>query len=162
MIELDAAAHTNDNFVGLISVTCGGTLRVTNTAGILTNGAKFKLFTAAAYSGLFDAFEAANPGSGLKWNLNELAVDGTLRVVSVPSPPPTITSAILSGKNLNISALGGVAYDPCYLLTSTNIAQPLANWTRLATNQFDADGTVNFTNLTVHAEARCFFGLATD
>jgi fibronectin-binding autotransporter adhesin len=162
VMELDAAAGTNDNFLGLTSVTYGGTLRVTNTAGILTNGAKFKVFTAGVYSGAFDALEAPNPGPALKWNANELGVDGTLRVVSVASPPPTITTVALSGNNLTVSASGGVAYDPCYLLTSTNVAQALATWARLATNQFDGNGKVNFTNAIVRGEARRFFRLATD
>ena len=33
-----------------------------------------------------------------------------------------------------------------YLLTSTNLAAPVTNWTRLLTNQFDGNGNFNFTN----------------
>jgi hypothetical protein len=33
------------------------------------------------------------------------------------------------------------------VLTSTNLALPLSNWTRLFTNEFDGDGNFNFTNV---------------
>ena len=33
-----------------------------------------------------------------------------------------------------------------YLLGSTNLLTPLANWTRLLTNQFDPGGNFDFTN----------------
>jgi hypothetical protein len=35
---------------------------------------------------------------------------------------------------------------PFYVLTTTNVATPLSNWTRLLTNQFNAVGGFNFTN----------------
>jgi polygalacturonase len=40
----------------------------------------------------------------------------------------------------------GVTNGTHYVLTSTNIALPLTNWTRLVTNQFDGSGNFNFTN----------------
>jgi fibronectin-binding autotransporter adhesin len=162
VVELEAVAGTNDNFSGLTSVTYGGTLRLSNLAGVLTNGTKFKLFTAGNYSGAFDGLEAASPGPGLKWNTSQINVDGTLRVVAAPSPPATITRVEIAGTSLIISASGGIAYDSSYLLSSTNVAQPLANWVRIATNRFNSDGTVNLTNPIVRGEPRRYFRLATD
>ena len=41
---------------------------------------------------------------------------------------------------------GGVNGWPYYLLASTNLALPPAQWTRIATNQFDTSGNFIFTN----------------
>jgi T5SS/PEP-CTERM-associated repeat protein len=162
VMELDAVAGTNDNFSGMTNITYGGTLRLTNVAGVLRNGSEFKLFTAANYSGAFDALKAPDLRPGLKWNTNQLGVDGTLRVVAAHSPPTTITKVALTGNTLVISASGGIAYDPCYLLTSTNVADPLANWIRLATNRFDSDGKISLTNAIAVGEPQRYFRLATD
>jgi hypothetical protein len=159
---LDAADGTNDSFSGLTSVTYGGTLRVSNVAGVLTNGSKFKLFTAANYSNAFDALDAPNLGPGLKWNISQLTVDGTLRVVSTPSPAPKITRTVLTSNNLIISGSGGIAFDSCYLLTATNVAQPVAEWVRAATNRFDSGGNVNLTNPVLQSERGRYFRLAVD
>lgn len=52
----------------------------------------------------------------------------------------------VSGGNLVLSGTGGVTNGNYYVLTSTNLAAPLTNWTRLVTNQFDGSGNFNFTN----------------
>jgi fibronectin-binding autotransporter adhesin len=162
VMELDAAAGTNDCIVGLTSVIYGGTLQVANTAGILTNGSRFGLFTAGSYSGSFSSLAAPSPGPGLKWNTSQLNVDGTLRVVPQISPAPAITQATLASGGLVLSADGGVAYDPCYLLTSTNLSAASANWLRIATNFFDSQGRLSLTNTIVSTEGRRFFRLAVD
>jgi glucuronoarabinoxylan endo-1,4-beta-xylanase len=64
-----------------------------------------------------------------------------------PVPHPTFTGAQLSGANLIFTGTGGVATLNFYVLTSTNIALPLANWTRLATNQFNVSGNFGVTNV---------------
>lgn len=45
------------------------------------------------------------------------------------------------------SGTGGVANATYYLLVTTNLGTPLTNWLRLLTNQFDASGNFNFTNV---------------
>ena len=45
---------------------------------------------------------------------------------------------------LLISATNGPANGTCYLLSSTNLALPLSQWTRVLTNTFGSDGS--FTN----------------
>ncbi len=40
----------------------------------------------------------------------------------------------------------GTNNGPYYVLSSTNVALPLSNWTRLQTNSFDANGNFSFTN----------------
>jgi hypothetical protein len=98
----------------------------------------------------------------LKWNISQLTVDGTLRVVSTPSPAPKITRTVLTSNNLIISGSGGIAFDSCYLLTATNVAQPVAEWVRAATNRFDSGGNVNLTNPVLQSERGRYFRLAVD
>jgi autotransporter-associated beta strand protein len=63
-----------------------------------------------------------------------------------PSTPPAIGSINLSGGNLIVSGSGGPTNGTYYVLTTTNVALPVNNWTRIATNPFTATGTFIFTN----------------
>jgi len=63
-----------------------------------------------------------------------------------PTTPPRITSARPTGANLILRGTNGVPGATYYVLSNTNLALPLANWTRVATNQFDAAGGFAFTN----------------
>jgi hypothetical protein len=62
------------------------------------------------------------------------------------TPPPLITAFKISGGNLVVTGTNGTAGANYSVLTSTNLALPLANWTAIATNQFGPGGAVNFTN----------------
>jgi autotransporter-associated beta strand protein len=103
-VELNPATPTNDMVVGLSSVTYGGTLLITNVSSVLlTNGATFKLFDAAARSGSFDNVVSRTPNQIVTWDTSRLPVDGTITVVqSISTQPPNIT-AIPSGGVLAIS-----------------------------------------------------------
>jgi hypothetical protein len=52
----------------------------------------------------------------------------------------------LAGGGLVFKGGAGVANANFYLLGSTNLATPLAGWTRLLTNQFDGNGNFSLTN----------------
>ena len=91
-MELNAAAGTNDLVRELTSIAYGGTLYLSNLAGIITASHTFKLFSANIYRGAFAALSPASPGPGLGWNTNTLVTDGTLRVVS--TSPIVLTSTI--------------------------------------------------------------------
>ena len=164
VFELNHGASTNDNITGVLTnVTYGGTLSVTNLSGTPTNGTFFKLFSASNYAGAFANFIADPPAPGLRWNLNRLSVDGVLRVVPAQSDSPVINSTtMLDATNLVISAAQGLAYDPVYLLSTTNLAAPLANWDCIATNRFDSSGNASFTNSINPDEPMRYFRLSVD
>ncbi|MEJ0090117.1 MAG: hypothetical protein WDM80_10280 [Limisphaerales bacterium] len=147
------AAINKTNFTSLLiasNLAYGGTLTLSNLGPALAYGDIIKLFSASNYSGAFSGIVPATPGPGLFWNTNMLFVDGTIFVTSTnpaQMTPPRITSFQLLGGNFTIAGTNGNAPGTLfYMLASTNLALPFANWTIIATNQFGAGGGFNFTN----------------
>jgi hypothetical protein len=72
-----------------------------------------------------------------------------LMITGVPSPTngkgTSFTGVSLQAAtgSLVISGTNGLANDVYYVLTSTNLALPIADWTTIATNTFDANGHFN-------------------
>jgi autotransporter-associated beta strand protein len=157
VMELNKATGTNDVLRGAATISYGGTLRLVNLGSPVVAGDSFKLFYATAYSGTFTNISPAIPALNLAWNTNTLAIDGTLRISSAPTPQPQITTIALSGANSVLSGTNGVPDWPYYLVSTTNIAAPIATWTRMATNQFDASGAFAITNPINPATPRQFF-----
>jgi PKD repeat protein len=75
----------------------------------------------------------------------------------VVSSTPTISTVTKSGGNLVMGGTGGPAGTQYRILTSTNLASPLASWTPVATNTFLPDGSYLYTNST--AQQAAFFRL---
>jgi hypothetical protein len=143
VMKLDQTSGTNDVLSVGGTLTYGGTLNVTNLSGTLAAGNSFKLFNASTYAGSFNTTNLPVLGSGLVWNTSALA-NGILNVVSKPAPH--ITGFSLSGTNFVFSGTNGWANGTYELLTSTNLALALTNWTAIATNAFDSNGQFNLTN----------------
>jgi hypothetical protein len=123
----------------------GGALAVTNTGGsAFTAGDSFKLFSAAGCAGTFSSVSLPALNPGLFWSTSRLTVDGTLGVVS--SNAPAITSVGISDSSLVLNGTGGTPNWPYTILSSTNLALTLAQWTATATNFFDATGNFTWTN----------------
>ena len=146
IFEISKSPLTNDavNISG--ALTNGGTLIVTNLSpNVLAAGDNFKLFSAGSYNGVFAVVNLPALGAGLAWNTNALNTNGLLTVVSVV--PPRFGSASLAGSSLVFTITNGTPAAGCYVLSSTNLLLPLTNWTRLATNVFDANGAFSYTNV---------------
>ena len=60
-MEIDAAAGTNDQVLGVTTLTYGGTLVLTNIAGLPAKDTVYKLFTAGTYSGAFTSIVLSQP-----------------------------------------------------------------------------------------------------
>ncbi|MFZ0827369.1 MAG: hypothetical protein WAO02_08085 [Verrucomicrobiia bacterium] len=144
---------------GISSVAYGGTLQLNNLGGTYGSGQSYSLFQSTSYSGAFDNLIPATPGAGLRWDTNQLNIDGTLRIFSIPTPPPAFSSVAQTGGNLVVTATAGIPYDPCYLFTSTNLATPLSDWTCVTTNYFDVTGATSFTNAIPSDEPARFYQL---
>jgi T5SS/PEP-CTERM-associated repeat protein len=147
------------NIQGVTNVTYGGTLQLTNLGGSYASGQSYQLFSATQYNGAFSNLVPATPGNGLRWDTWQLNVNGTLRIFSTNTPPPVVSSVALAGTNLTMTTSAGISYDPCYLLTSTNLATPLSGWSCAATNYFDVNGTTSFTNTISPDEPARYFQL---
>jgi autotransporter-associated beta strand protein len=126
------------------NITCGGTLTVSNLGPALAEGNSFKLFNAAGYFGAFTNLVLPALPVGLGWNTNSINTNGVLSVVVTATP--LIGAVSIAGGGLVFKGGAGVANANFYLLGSTNLATPLAGWTRLLTNQFDGDGNFSLTN----------------
>jgi hypothetical protein len=145
IFEISHSPLTNDMARVFGAIINGGTLIASNiSSASLTNGDSFKLFSAGSYRGAFAKLILSSLPAGFGWNTNALNTNGRLSVVVIAKP--VITSASLSAGGLAFTGMGGVANANFYLLSSTNLAMPVSNWTRLRTNQFDASGNFNFTN----------------
>ena len=132
-------------------LTLGGTLNISNSGG----------FGPGTYT-LFNYGGALSVGT---LTLGTTPADYTYTIdtsvqgqVNLIASLPRIGNILATPNGLVMSGSGGVTNGSYYLLTSTNIAKPLSNWTRLLTNQFDDNGNFNFTNA-IGTNAQSFYRL---
>jgi hypothetical protein len=126
----DPAANFNSssNYTWVIATAPGG---ITNFAAN-----KFNVDTSAFINALAGGkFSVATNGNSL-----------LLMFTSAP-PPPVFGGIVFDGTSLVFNGTGGNPGDNYYVLCSTNLSLPVANWARLATNRFDAGGAFLFTNV---------------
>lgn len=127
---------------GSLSNTNTGTLSLQNLGGALKAGDTFTLFTGPLTGGNLLTISTAG---GIIWS-NNLAVDGSVSVLSTNVPRPIVKGFSISGTNIVVSGTNGLANGNYFVLMATNLTLPRASWTSIATNAFDANGNFNFTN----------------
>jgi autotransporter-associated beta strand protein len=127
IFEVDLGAGTNDQVVGIGTLTYGGSLVISNIgAQPFANGVVIKLFDAAAYVAGPITIQPPSPGPGLMWDASNLAVDGTLHVATTIAP---IVNNPTRRPDGNISfQINGVMGQGYSVLASTNIALPFSSW----------------------------------
>jgi hypothetical protein len=141
------------------SIAYGGQLNLANVSGApMAAGDTFHIFSAASYSGSFTGgITPATPGSGLAWDTTQLNA-GTISVVAGGGvSQPVSGGATVSGGNFIFSGSNGPAGSNYVVLTTTNIATPLTNWTPVLTNSFDSNGNFGVTNTINPAAGRGFY-----
>ena len=154
-MDINKTAATQDQIVGLTTVTYGGTLAMNNLAGTLTTSDSFKLFSAGTYAGTFASITPATPATGLAWNTNTLASDGTLRIASGMATNPTNIVATVSGGSLILS--WPADHTGWYLQAQTNTLG-----TGLGTNWFTISNSVSgstYTNIIDPTKETVFYRL---
>ncbi|HSY19457.1 MAG TPA: hypothetical protein VK815_14035, partial [Candidatus Acidoferrales bacterium] len=130
-----------------------GTLTVNNTGPALVAGQKFYLFDQPLPNG---GSLTIVPPAGVVFT-NNLAIDGSLTVVSSQPPqPPHITGISLSGTDLVINGTNGLAGEQYNVLTTSNLTLPLSQWTVLPTNTFGG-GSFSITNPVNAGSPRNFY-----
>jgi autotransporter-associated beta strand protein len=140
VMEISRTTTTNSDNLTATSIGLGGTLTVTNVGtASLQAGNTFQLFS-GALSGSISVNPLPPLWPGLSWNTTSLNSAGVISVTGTPIPP-VISSVSSSGGNLTLSGSGGLAGATYYVVSTNNVAAPLANWPRIATNTFAAGGT---------------------
>jgi autotransporter-associated beta strand protein len=142
-----ATAATNDSVVvsGTLSGTTTGTLTLTNQGPALAAGDTFTLFSRPFAGGNALTLSPATPGTGLSW-INKLAVNGTIGVVTAVKPTPHVVGVSIVSGSLVFSGTNGLAYGAYAILSTTNLATPLTNWTQVGSGYFDGNGNCGATN----------------
>jgi hypothetical protein len=148
----------NDTVQASGAIHFSGKLNLANVSGApLAAGNTFSIFSASSYSGSFtDDIFPTTPGSGLAWDTTQLLSSGTISVVAAAGQP-VLSGPFVSGTNFIFSGSNGPANQNFVVLTSTNLAAPLANWTPVLTNSFDNNGNFNVTNGINPAAGRGFY-----
>ncbi len=70
-----------------------------------------------------------------------------VRDITGAASAPVINSTVTAGGSLIFSGSGGTAGGSYEVLTSTNLTTPIANWTPMASNLYDASGNFQVTNV---------------
>jgi hypothetical protein len=65
---------------------------------------------------------------------------------SLPVPSPEISGISLAGTDLLVTATNGIPGTTCQMLTSSNLALPVEDWTMVAAQVVGPDGGFSFTN----------------
>jgi hypothetical protein len=108
-----------------------------------TNGDRGDWWTAGAHTPqVQDAF--LTPGAAPNPVIELVALD-VIGYHLLPLPQPVITSTVLSGTQLVLTGTNGLASETYYVLTSTNLALPFSQWTRVATSMLNANGDFTMT-----------------
>jgi autotransporter-associated beta strand protein len=86
-IDKDATPTLTQDLLDATTINYGGTLEVTATGEAIALGDSFKLFDATTYSGGFTNFTLPSLPVGLSWDLANLTMDGTIKVVDFVGTP---------------------------------------------------------------------------
>jgi hypothetical protein len=134
-------------------ITAKGSITVnSNTEDVtIIFDAAAKTLTSKVISGpwYYKVTVLTNTGTYTVSNTTSGHTTGSLNFNITVEPPVsafTINAFSLQGTNAIMTAIGPPGTN-CCILSSTNLATPLANWTVLATNTFDGDGSFSFTNV---------------
>jgi autotransporter-associated beta strand protein len=128
---------SNDQFEGLTGVNYGGALVLTNISG-----------SPLVLNSVFQLFHSAGPGSG---NFSSITIlpygagtfnpaNGLLTITSVAQSAPVVNPPGYSGGDLILTGNGGTAGSGYTVLSSTNVAAPLAQWVTNTTGTFNGSG----------------------
>ncbi len=100
IFEISATAVANDQLTASGTLTCSGTLAVTNINGTLLAGDTFQLFQAGTIYGAFNSNSLPPLSAGLAWNTANLG-SGQLSVVQVA--PANISWSMAGSTGLNLT-----------------------------------------------------------
>ncbi len=144
---------TSDKLVIGNALVLGGVFNVANAAGF--GAGTYTVMTyGGALGGTVPVIGAKPLGYTITVNTN---IGGQVRLIVQVPPPPVFGNVQMNGANLVFTGSGGPTNGTFYVVTTTNIATPIANWTRVATNSFDASGNFSVTNSISTSAPQAFY-----
>jgi hypothetical protein len=128
----------------------------------LANGALLNL----NYSGTYTVAACSTNGVALAAGVYTAGnlpgfITGSGSLTIVPAAPPVVNPPVISGGNLILTGSGGSPGGSYTLLTSTNLAIPIAAWTTNATGTFSGSGAFSNSIPISQSQAAQFFLLRT-
>jgi autotransporter-associated beta strand protein len=131
-------------------LSCNGAQITINSAGTLApaNYVLFNVTGGGSISGTFSnkpAWVGLTPSNASSYGITNVGNQVLLQYTSSGPAQPHMTGISLSGGNLVISGTNGTSGDNFVVLTTTNVALPLSQWTPVATNMFGGSN-FSFTN----------------
>ncbi len=147
---INFAVGTNNAAITVAgNLNLNATLNVTNADGFTATNYTLLTYT-GSLSGqpVLGATPTGFPGYTYSLNTN---IAGQVNLVVASTPPSFGSIQVVNNggggsPGFVMSGTGGTANSTYYVLTSTNLALPLNQWTPVTTNQFDASGNFIFTN----------------
>ena len=135
-----------------------GTLVVLDTPYVYQGGDLVMQFTHpgsdSTNTAFLDAASSTAPGYGTSFRAMSAnafeATSGTaasVTIVGIVFTPTIIQTIARTGSQVIINGAGGLAGATYRILTATNLALPLAQWTPVVTNQFNASNAFSYTNV---------------
>jgi autotransporter-associated beta strand protein len=118
------------------NISLNGTLVITNSGAPLHAGQTFTLFS-GALTGNFGLIILPNYYT---FDTTQLPVNGTITVTSYAPPVMKTDFSAFSTGTITFNVTGGIIGNGVSILSSTNVALPLTNWTTAASGNFDNSG----------------------
>ena len=139
-MKLNRAASTNSDRLAAPNIVLGGNLIVTNIGTALHVGDTFTLFTGT----LSGSFSSVTLPDAYTWNATQLSVNGKITVTGAIAGPVIgrVDYSQLANGTLTFNATNGTPNGAYSILTSTNVALPLASWTTIQTGNYDGSGNI--------------------
>jgi hypothetical protein len=141
-LEVNASGLTSDLVKGITALYYGGTLNVSNLVGTLANSNTFTLFNASTYHNSFGALQLPTPPNGLAWDTSALAVNGSIKVVTVPH----FSSIKRTAAHTFQLTASGAANQFYNLMATTDLKLPVSQWSSRGSVTAGSDGSINYTD----------------
>ncbi len=137
-MKLNRGSTPNSDKLVAPTINLGGNLVITNSGAPLHAGDTFTLFS-GTLAGSFGGITTPNY-SVLDTTQLSAGGNGTVTVLSYTPPVMKADYSAFSTGTITFNISGGIVGNGVSILSSTNIALPIASWTNAATGNFDGSG----------------------
>ncbi len=141
---------------GTLTLSAGTVVNINNLGSALPVGSYTVIASGAGGSvgGTVPSTVTVNGGGAVAGQPVSLQINSGALVLVVGSvaSPAAITGISISGSTLTITATNGANGGQYVLLESTNLLQPLSQWTPVLTNNFDGSGNLNLSTNIINSQ----------